>query len=79
MLVNWGVWVWGSSEDLNILLPVLEHGSRLLFMSSVGVVHTSCVHGTGGLLPSLRGGAANLMLTELGDVRENLSRLLLKQ
>lgn len=39
------------------------------FMSAVGVAHTSCVCGTGGLLPSLRGWVANLMLTEPGDVK----------
>lgn len=39
------------------------------FMSPVVLAHTSCVHGAGGLLPSLQGWAANLMLTELGDVK----------
>lgn len=67
VLVNWGVL--RGSPHLSILFSVLEHGSRLLVMSSVGVARTSCVHCTGGLLLSVRGWAANLMLIERGDVK----------
>lgn len=39
---------------LNIPFPISERDSRLLFMSFVGVAHTSCAHGTSGFLPSRR-------------------------
>lgn len=63
-------WWTGGPQRVSIFFFLsLNMVPGCFFMSAVGVAHTSCVCGTGGLLPSLRGWVANLMLTEPGDVK----------
>lgn len=63
---------------LSVVFPVSELNSRLLFVSYVGVAHTSCVHDSSSFLPSLWDWVTNLMLTKLGDVKGKFSLTLTK-